>query len=219
MALALEKQNLRNKEGLLGSRRRPENGDWPLASSEVERLPDSTALAHVKGMCLEIRGQRFEKSFVKSRICVCLYLIHFHTVQMWLQQLKTFTEQEKKSWWKDCYWNGSLRNENSVIVHSLQTCETFFCGTLQKISEVREVQCWTKTVIEISFCIPLHEWSAVSPLVLRHLHWNDCFRTHAVLNTRCVSGGVRQIFLLHSIQRVNSIKLNSKSRNTNSKCV
>lgn len=101
-------------------------------------------------MCLEIRGQRFEKSFVKSRICVCLYLIHFHTVQMWLQQLKTFTEQEKKSWWKDCYWNGSLRNENSVIVHSLQTCETFFCGTLQKISEVREVQCWTKTVIEIS---------------------------------------------------------------------
>lgn len=81
----------------------------------------------------------------------------------------------------------------------------------------------------IFFCVPLHvtTWGPNDqPYLLLHssyttLHWNDsvCFQTHTVLNTRCMSGGVWQIFLLHSIQWVNSIKLNSKSRNTNSKCV
>lgn len=111
--------------------------------------------------------------------------------------------------------------------HSLQTCVTLLWNTKDDVCVFLKSE--RSSVVLLDKNSPLHvkTWGPNDqPYLLLHssyttLHWNDsvCFQTHTVLNTRCMSGGVWQIFLLHSIQRVNSIKLNSKSRNTNSKCV
>lgn len=140
---------------------------------------------------------------------VCLHLIHFHTVQMWLLQLKTVTEREKTSLWKDNYWNRSLRDENSAIVHPLMSFQTGFRWHegLNDQNFYFWMNCHFKThMIKLWAHGEFFIYHRISSSILLSAlgghptppYTETTPSINTELSTRCTSDGVWQIFLLSS---------------------
>lgn len=176
MAFSLEKQHLRNKEGLLGSRRRPENGDWPLASSEnFFPIPQ-------RWLTLRECVWRSEVSALKralwSPAYVCVYTWSTFTLSRCdFSSWKHSQSRKKRVGGKTVI--GMVHQETKILSSSTPSKPVgLFCGTLKKISvffEVREVQWtlfyWTKTVIKISSFV--FHYTNDQPYLLLHSSYTE----------------------------------------------